>query len=84
MGKIKTALTRQLERENKIAIYELEFDKIIEWLTENKTDHPEYEAKVAELHRLEVKMKQLITVPFESTMNGFKEKSINDIKYGRA
>lgn len=71
-----------LRREFQIMELEMKFDKLIAWLMDAPLDSAEYEGKVAELHQLEVKMKQLVTLP-DTALNCIAEKSINDIKYGR-
>lgn len=71
-----------LRREFHIMELEMQFDKLIAWLMDAPLDSAEYEGKVAELHQLEVKMKQLVTLP-DTALNCIAEKSINDIKYGR-
>lgn len=67
------ALIAQLQRENKIALCEMEFDKLIAWFTDAPLNDPDFENKTLELHQLEVKMKRLMTVPAESTSHGIKE-----------
>lgn len=70
----------QLRHEFEILHYELQFDVLIEWLSTEDLHHPDYEKKVAELHRLEAKLKKLLEPAVTMAQSGINEISTIDLK----